>query len=82
MMIKYIRDIFYLVEYHYLSPAPPLGTFALNNTLSKAVEYCKTHNIQYSITEIPMLDSERFFSVFSYISPDDGKIRSHVLWGE
>ena len=41
MMIKYIEDLFYSIEYHFLSAFWPYKKFEVDEAVDKAAEYCR-----------------------------------------
>ena len=81
-MIKYIEDLFYLIEYHFLKTPWPRKKIKVDDAVDKAVKYCRQHHIKYSVGEIQNTDMETYYVVFSYVQPEDGEIRNHVVWCE
>ena len=79
-MIKYIEDLFYSIEYHFLSTPWPRKKIKVDDAVDKAVTYCHQHHIKYSIGEIQNTDMETYYVVFSYVKPEDGEIQNHVVW--
>lgn len=50
-MIKYIEDLFYSIEYHFLSAFWPYKKFEVGEIVDKAVEYCLQHHVKYNVGE-------------------------------
>ena len=82
MMIKYIEDLFYSIEYHFLSTPWSHKKIKADDAVDKAVKYCRQHHIKYSVGEIQNTDMETYYVVFSYVKPEDGEIQNHVVWCE
>lgn len=82
MMIKYIEDLFYSIEYHFLSAFWPYKKFEVDETVDKATEYCLRHHVKYNVGKIQNTDMKTYYVVFSYVKPEDGEIQSHVVWCE
>lgn len=82
MMIKYIEDLFYSIEYHFLSVFWPYKKFEVGEVVDKAVEYCLQHHVKYSVRKIQNIDMKTCYVIFSYTRPEDGEIQSHVVWCE
>lgn len=81
-MIKYIEDLFYSIEYHFLSAFYPYKEAEVNDVIDKAVKYCHQHHIKYSVGIIQNTDIKTYYVVFSYAQPEDGEIQNHVVWCE
>ena len=81
-MIKYIEDLFYSIEYHFLSAFCPYKEFEVSEVVDKAVEYCLQHHVKYNVGKIQNIDMKTCYVIFSYTSPEDGEIQSHVAWCE
>ena len=82
MMIKYIEDLFYWIEYHFLSAFWPYKKIEVDDAVGKATEYCRRHHIKYNVGKIQNTDMKTYYVVFSYVKPEDGEIQSHVVWCE
>lgn len=82
MMIKYIEDLFYSIEYHFLSAFWPYKEFEVDEVVDKAVEYCLQHHVKYNVGKIRNTDTKTCYVIFSYVKPEDGEIQSHVVWRE
>lgn len=82
MMIKYIEDLFYSIEYHFLSAYWPYTKSEVDEITTKAVYYCLHHHIKYDMKKIRNTDMKTHYIVFSYVQPEDGEIRNHVVWCE
>ena len=81
-MIKYIEDLFYSIEYHFLKTPWPHKKIKVDDAVDKAVKYCRQHHIKYSVGEIQNTDMKTYYVVFSYVKPEDGEIQNHVVWCE
>lgn len=82
-MIKYIEDLFYSIEYHFLRVfCSPYKKFEVDEATTKAVQYCLRHHIKYDMRKIRNRDKKTHFVVFSYVQPEDGEIQTHVVWCE
>ena len=81
-MIKYIEDLFYSIEYHFLRIPRPHKKIKVDDAVDKAVKYCHQHHIKYSVGEIQNTDMGTHYVVFSYVQSEDGEIRNHVVWCE
>lgn len=82
MMIKYIEDLFYPIEYHFLSAFWPYKKFEVNEAVDKATKYCLRHHVKYNVGKIQNIDMKTYYVVFNYVKPEDGEIQSHVVWCE
>lgn len=82
MMIKYIEDLFYSIEYHFLSAFWPYKKFEVGKVADKAVEYCLQHHVKYSVGKIQNTDMKTCYVIFNYVEPESGEIQSHVVWYE
>lgn len=82
MMIKYIEDLFYSIEYHFLRAFWPHKKSEVDEITTKAVYYCLHHHIKYDMKKIRNTDRKTHYVVFSYVQPEDGEIRNHVVWCE
>ena len=82
MMIKYIEDLFYSIEYHFSSAFWPYKKFEAGEVVDKAVEYCLQHHVKYNVEKIQNTDMKTCYVIFSYVKPEDGEIQSHVVWCE
>ena len=82
MMLKYIEDLFYSIEYHFLSAFWPYKEFEVDEVVDKAVEYCLQHHVKYNVGKIRNTDTKTCYVIFSYVKPEDGEIQSHVVWCE
>ena len=82
MMIKYIEDLFYSIEYHFLSAFWPYKEFEVDEVVDKAVEYCLQHHVKYNVGKIRNTNTKTCYVIFSYVKPEDGEIQSHVVWCE
>lgn len=82
MMIKYIEDLFYSIEYHFLSAFWPYKEFEVDEVVDKAVEYCLQHHVKYNVGKIRNTGTKTCYVIFSYVKPEDGEIQSHVVWCE
>lgn len=80
-MIKYIEDLFYPIEYHFLSAFWPYRKSEVDEITTKAVYYCLHRHIKYDIKKIRNTDMKTHYVVFSYVQRD-GEIRNHVIWCE
>ena len=81
-MIKYIEDLFYSIEHYILSAFWPYKKLEVDDVIDKAVKYCRQHHIKYSVWKIQNTDMKTYYMVFSYVQPEDGEIRNHVVWCE
>ena len=81
-MIKYIEDLFYSIEYHFLSAFWPYKEFEVDEVVDKAVKYCLQHHVKYNVGKIRNTDTKTCYVIFSYVKPEDGEIQSHVVWCE
>ena len=81
-MIKYIEDLFYSIEYHFLSAFWPYKEFEVDEVVDKAVEYCLQHHVKYNVGKIRNTNTKTCYVIFSYVKPEDGEIQSHVVWCE
>ena len=81
-MIKYIEDLFYSIEYHFLKASYPHKKIKADYVIDKAVKYCHQHHIKYNVGEIWNTDMKTYYVVFSYVQPEDGEIRNYVVWCE
>lgn len=82
MMIKYIEDLFYSIEYHFLSAFWPYKKFEVGKVVDKAVEYCLQHHVKYNVGKIQNTDMKTCYVIFSYAEPESGEIQNHVVWCE
>ena len=81
-MTKYLEDLFYSIEYHFLSTPWLHKKIKVDDTFDKAIKYCYQHHIKYNVVEIWNTDMKTYYVVFSYVQPEDGEIRNHVVWCE
>ena len=81
-MIKYIEDLFYSIEYYFLSTPWLYKKIKVDDVIDKAIKYCYQHHIKYSVREIWNTDIKTYYVVFSYVKPEDGEIQNHVVWCE
>ena len=82
MVIKYIEDLFYSIEYHVLSAFWPYKKFEVGEAVDKAVQYCLQHHVKYNVGKIQNTDMKTCYVIFSYVKPEDGEIQTHVVWCE
>ena len=82
MMIKYIEDLFYPIEYRFLSAFWPCKKFEVNKVIDKATKYCQQHHVKYNVGKIQNIDMKTYYIVFNYIKPENGEIQGHVVWCE
>lgn len=81
-MIKYIEDLFYSIEYHFLRAFWPYKKSEADEAVDKAVEYCLQHHVKYNVGKIQNTDMKTCYVIFSYANPEDREIQTHVVWYE